>query len=71
MPKYEKVQAAFIDPMPLLRKEKLSEADEWLYETKLDGYRAIAFKRGGRFQLRSRNDNESVCVTEASFDSKR
>jgi bifunctional non-homologous end joining protein LigD len=53
-----KVQAALIDPMLLLRKKKLSEADEWLYETKLDGYRAVAFKRGGRFQLRSRNDNE-------------
>jgi len=53
-----KVQAALIDPLLLPRKKKLSEADEWLYETKLDGYRAVAFKRGGRFQLRSRSDNE-------------
>jgi hypothetical protein len=39
-----RVKAAFIEPMLLLRKEKLPEGDEWLYEIKLDGYRAIAFK---------------------------
>src|SRR4030095_13604948 len=30
----------------------------WLYELKLDGYRAIAFKSAGRLHLRSRNDND-------------
>ena len=30
---------------------------QWLYELKLDGYRAIAFKRNGTGYLRSRNDN--------------
>ena len=29
-----------------------------MYELKLDGYRAIAFKRGGVVYLRSRNDND-------------
>jgi bifunctional non-homologous end joining protein LigD len=29
-----------------------------LYELKLDGYRALAIKRGGKIQLRSRNDND-------------
>ena len=31
---------------------------EWAYEIKLDGYRAIAFKKDGKVQLRSRNDND-------------
>ena len=37
-------KAAFIEPMLLLRTEKLPQGPEWVYELKLDGYRAIAFK---------------------------
>jgi DNA ligase D-like protein (predicted ligase) len=44
--------------MLLLRTDKLPEDDRWLYELKLDGYRAIAFRRDGKLQLRSRNDND-------------
>jgi hypothetical protein len=45
--------------MLLLRTDALPEGDEWLYELKLDGYRALAIKTGGKIQLRSRNDNDS------------
>src|ERR1700741_3448377 len=44
--------------MLLLRTEMLPEGPEWGYEIKLDGYRALAFKTGGKLFLRSRNDND-------------
>jgi bifunctional non-homologous end joining protein LigD len=42
--------------MLLLRTEKLPEGNGILYELKFDGFRAIAFKTGGKVYLRSRND---------------
>jgi bifunctional non-homologous end joining protein LigD len=39
-------RASFVEPMQALPAEKLPEGD-WLYEVKLDGYRALAFKDGG------------------------
>jgi bifunctional non-homologous end joining protein LigD len=52
-------KAAFIEPMLLLRTDKLpDEPARWSYQLKLDGYRAVAFKTGARVHLRSRNDND-------------
>src|SRR5215203_1889486 len=52
-------KAGFIDPMLLLKTDALpDDRARWLYQLKLDGYRAIAFKRDGALHLRSRNDND-------------
>ena len=53
-----KIKTGFIQPMLLQRTERLPEGPDWLYELKLDGYRALAIKTGGKLQLRSRNNND-------------
>jgi bifunctional non-homologous end joining protein LigD len=37
---------------------QLSDGGAWSYELKLDGFRAVAFKTGGRVHLRSRNNTD-------------
>ena len=44
--------------MLLLQTDRLPEGPYQSYELKLDGYRALAIKTGGRVKLRSRNDND-------------
>ena len=53
-----KSKAGFIELMLLLRTDRLPESPNQSYELKLDGYRALAIKTGGRVKLRSRNDND-------------
>ena len=38
--------------------DKLPDGPEWLYELKVDGYRALLIKNGNRVEIRSRNDKD-------------
>ena len=54
-----RTNAGFIEPMLLLRAERLpDDPARWAYQLKFYGYRAVAFKAGGRVHLRARNDKD-------------
>jgi bifunctional non-homologous end joining protein LigD len=48
-------EPAFIEPMAAQVVEQLPQGDEWLYELKLDGYRALLLKNGEQLSILSRN----------------
>jgi bifunctional non-homologous end joining protein LigD len=50
-------KVAFIEPMECLAVRKLPDGPEWVYEIKLDGYRAVAIKSDGKLNLISRRRN--------------
>jgi bifunctional non-homologous end joining protein LigD len=44
--------------MALQLVKQLPQGAEWLYEIKLDGYRALILKNGEKLEIRSRNDRD-------------
>lgn len=48
----------FMSPMLLLSTVALPEGPAWQYELKLDGYRALGYRRDRTVHLRSRNDKD-------------
>src|SRR4030095_14750002 len=48
---------SFIEPMECLAVSKLHDGPQWVYETKLDGYRALGIKSDHRVRLLSRRNN--------------
>jgi bifunctional non-homologous end joining protein LigD len=70
--KLPKARLDFIAPMLARPVAELPSADHWLYELKLDGYRALVMKRRGRVTLFSRrgnnlNDRFPTIATAFSF----
>ena len=53
----EAAAAVSYEPMLATPVDRLPRGD-WIYEAKLDGYRALAYLRGGECVLRSRNGND-------------
>src|SRR2546429_944767 len=49
-----KRKADFIEPMDCAPIPKLIDGPDWIYEIKLDGYRAVAIKYGDRIDVFSR-----------------
>ncbi|MGI4831353.1 MAG: non-homologous end-joining DNA ligase [Janthinobacterium lividum] len=55
MPREKDAVPGFIEPMQCLQVDRLPEGPEWIYEIKLDGYRAQAICDGKAVRLLSRN----------------
>jgi bifunctional non-homologous end joining protein LigD len=49
---------AFVTPMAAQPVKVLPQGANWLYEPKLDGYRALLLKDGNRIRILSRNDKD-------------
>lgn len=51
-------QPSFVPLMAAQLVDRLPEGREWMYELKLDGYRALILKDGDTVKIRSRNDKD-------------
>ncbi len=53
--KLPSTKPAFVDPMKAKLVENPPQSDDWIFELKFDGFRAITIKRGASIELISRN----------------
>lgn len=54
-----------VEPMAALLVDKLPSGDEWLYEAKFDGYRALVLKDGAKVRILSRKGNDLTATYPA------
>src|SRR5205823_10000158 len=54
----------YFQPMPLLKRAAPFDDPDWIYELKMDGFRALAVIERGRAQLLSRNGHPFASFTE-------
>lgn len=64
-------EAGFIEPMECLAVTKLPDGPEWVYEIKLDGYRALAINADGKLSLYSRRQKSFSRQYRHVFDALR
>ena len=55
----------FVTPMAALLVDALPSGDEWLYEAKFDGYRALVMKNGPAIRILSRKGNDLTATYPA------
>jgi ATP-dependent DNA ligase len=67
--------AAFIEPMDCLAVAKLPDSANWVWEIKIDGYRANAVKTGDRVNVYSRTrksfNNKFNYIVEAEVEGEQ
>jgi DNA ligase D-like protein (predicted ligase) len=64
-------EAGFVEPMECLAVRRLPDGLEWVYEIKLDGYRALAINANGRLSLYSRRRKSFNRQYQHVFDALR
>jgi bifunctional non-homologous end joining protein LigD len=64
-------EAGFVEPMECLAVAQLPDGPEWVYEVKLDGYRALAINANGKLSLYSRRRKSFNRQYPAVFDALR
>jgi ATP-dependent DNA ligase len=64
-------EAGFVEPMECLAVKKLPDGPEWVYEIKLDGYRALAINANGKLSLYSRRRKSFNRQYQQIFDALR
>ena len=57
-----RIPPAFVTPMAAQVVKRLPEGDDWVYELKFDGYRALIISDEQRVELRSRKNKDLTAM---------